>query len=86
MAHKHAAIKALRQSARHFVSNQARRRTIEILTRQYRKARADGQTQQAATLLPKLTQAIDKASGRHVLHRNTAARLKSRLMRACSRS
>ncbi len=80
MLHKHAGIKALRQANKRRERNDVRRRTIEILTRQYEKARAANATG-AAGLLPKLVQAIDKAAQRNVLDKNTSSRMKSRLMK-----
>ncbi len=80
MPRKHASIKALRQSKRHAVSNDARRRAIEIAFRHYRAAKSGGKSD-AMQLLFTLVKAIDKAAQRHVVSKNTAARIKSRVMR-----
>jgi len=77
---KHASIKALRQSKRHALRNDARRRAVEIAMRQYRALKKSGASD-ADKLLPRLVQAIDKAAQRHVLSKNTASRVKSRVMR-----
>lgn len=81
MPRKHASIKALRQSKRHASRNDARRRAVEIAMRQYRALMKSG-ANDASKLLPGLVQAIDKAAQRHVISKNTAARIKSRAMQA----
>lgn len=80
MPRKHASVKALRQSKRHALRNDDRRRAVEIALRRYRTAVKGGMSD-VAQLLAVLVKAIDKAAQRHVINKNTAARMKSRLTR-----
>jgi small subunit ribosomal protein S20 len=66
-------LKRLRQSARRGTANQAVRSRIRTLTK--RVAEGNEQDVQAAI------KAIDKAAARGIIHKNAAARRKSRLMR-----
>jgi small subunit ribosomal protein S20 len=66
-------LKHLRKSGRRRIANAAVKAKIKTLLR---TATADGTTR------PLAQKAIDKAAARGVIHRNTAARRKSRMMRA----
>ena len=46
-----------------------------------RDAIAQGDAEQAAALMPRAAKELDRAAKKHVIHKNKAARLKSRLMR-----
>lgn len=76
MSRTKSAKKALRGSLRKRAQNLERSITIDRLTRVLKKP-GEGKNE----VWQKLQQAIDKAAGRHTLHKNTAARLKSRLSR-----
>jgi small subunit ribosomal protein S20 len=81
MPHQHAAIKWLRQTKKRTLKNQALKDNLEYLLRQLKKALAANDKNKASELAQKLSQALDKAAAKHVLHRNNAARKKSRLMK-----
>lgn len=74
--------KALRQSSRRKVQNDRRREAIRRLKVKFRKALEAGKTKEAEALLPELYKAFDKASKTGVIKKNTAARKKSRLVKA----
>lgn len=74
---KKSAIKAVRVALRRRVQNVVRSKAVKDTTKQFTKmvaAKGD-----AAALLPKAYQAIDKAVKTGVLNKNTAARMKSGL-------
>lgn len=52
---------------------------IKTYIRKYETAVAEGNTDNAATLYTKVTSMMDKAAGKGIIHKNTAARRKSRL-------
>ena len=72
MAITKSAKKAFRQSVRRRAQNLARAKAMREAIKKFKKAPG------AATLAP-LYQAIDKAAKTNIIHRNRAARMKSRL-------
>lgn len=70
-------LKQLRKSARRRVANAGVKAKIKTLLR---SATSD------AAVRPAAQKAIDKAAARGVIHRNTAARRKSRMARAAAAS
>ena len=79
MAHKHAAIKDLRQTKKRTERNTAVKRNIAYLKKQAAKAVKENDQAGATELFKKLVVAVDKATQRNVIKKNTAARKKSRL-------
>ncbi len=79
MAITSSAKKAQRASENKTVFNIRRTRVMRDTTKEVRKLAAAGKGSEAAALLPKAYQAIDKAAKRGVIKGNTAARKKSRL-------
>lgn len=80
MAHKQAAFKAIRQSAKRTERNRSRIRAVKELTR----VSLDAIKQSEQDALKKVllaAKAIDKAVQKGTLHPNTGARKKSRLMK-----
>lgn len=71
--------KALRQAQRRRVRNLKRREAIVSVVRKIKKAVAAGKKDEAKALLPQAYKAFDKAAQRNVIHKNAAARKKSRL-------
>ncbi|MBI1957025.1 MAG: 30S ribosomal protein S20 [Candidatus Niyogibacteria bacterium] len=71
--------KALRQSERHHLKNLKRKEAIVSVVRKIKKAVAAGKKDEAKALLPQAYKALDKAAQRNVIHKNAAARKKSRL-------
>jgi small subunit ribosomal protein S20 len=81
VAHHASALKQMRQSLRHRARN---RRNLSLVRTQIRKLReiiAKGDAEAAGKALPETVGAIDKAAKKGVIHRNAAARYKSRLAR-----
>jgi small subunit ribosomal protein S20 len=68
-----------RQNARRNAINTANRTRLRTQIKKMRTVIAAGDAQQAKALLPKTISLLDKAVQDGVLHRNTAARHKSRL-------
>lgn len=54
--------------------------------RQIRKHLSAGQREEAKALLPQLAKVADKAAARGTIHKNKAARLKSRFMKLVVRA
>lgn len=54
---------------------------MQGVIKEYKKLLAGKKGEEAKKLLPKLQQAIDKASKKGVIKKNTASRKKSRLMK-----
>ncbi|GIU94585.1 MAG: hypothetical protein KatS3mg012_1042 [Gaiellaceae bacterium] len=70
--------KRVRIQARQRAENLRYRSTIKTLTRRLREAVADGDAERIANEHRRLVQLIDRAAARGALHRNTAARKKSK--------
>lgn len=70
--------KRVRIQARQRAENLRYRSTIKTLTRRLEAAAADGDAERVAEEHRRLVQLIDRAAARGALHRNTAARKKSK--------
>jgi small subunit ribosomal protein S20 len=81
MANIKSAMKRIRTSERRRVRNAAVRSTIRTAVKSARTALDGGQADQARETLYRTIQALDKAVTKGVIHRNAAARKKSRLTR-----
>lgn len=81
MPNKPAAMKALRQTKKRTIVNNA---VKDELKRTLKKARrmSDVKSAEAQALLKKTVQMVDKAVRKKVLKKNSAARIKSRLMKS----
>ena len=79
MANLNAAKKSIRADARKRVFNDRKRRTLRDTVKGFRDLIKEGKGEEAAGLLPKVYQAIDKAAKKGLIKKNTAARKKSRL-------
>ncbi len=79
---KDAGKKAMRSDVKKHVKNVRRSRTLKSLVKQARELIASKDAKQAKELMPKVQQAIDKATKAGVIKKNTAARKKSRLVAA----
>lgn len=69
----------LRQSLRRRAINDRWRDRLTLLKRKFARAVQTEQTEQARALYVELQSTVDRMARRHILHRNTAARQKSRL-------
>ena len=59
--------------------NLKKKEAYKTTAKEIKKLSAQGNAQQAKTLLPRLYKALDKAAKTRAIHPNKAARLKSRL-------
>ncbi len=78
---KHAALKQIRKDGKRRQRNQAVRAQLKTLTKQFLTLVNGQQLDEARLMIPRVEQRYDRAAAKGVIHRNTAARLKSRLMR-----
>jgi small subunit ribosomal protein S20 len=74
--------KALRASKRKHVYNTRRKSAMNDVVKKTRKLVAGGSTADAQKMISSAYKAIDKAAKTGVIKKNTAARKKSRLMKA----
>jgi small subunit ribosomal protein S20 len=71
----------LRQSVKRRARNRRRLTALKRVTKELERHLAAGEQEQARELLPKLMQAADRAAAKGPLHRNKAARIKSKWVR-----
>ncbi|HYW71999.1 MAG TPA: 30S ribosomal protein S20 [Pyrinomonadaceae bacterium] len=81
MPNHKSAEKRVRQNERRRVINRSNRAKLRTSVKNLRSALKSGDAGKLETLLPKTVSEIDKAVQKGVLHRNAAARHKSRLTR-----
>lgn len=81
MAHSPSALKRWRQNERRRARNKAVRSAIRTEIKKARTVIATTSEGDARPVLAEAEAALDRAARRHVIHPNTAARHKSRLMR-----
>lgn len=81
MAHSLSAKKRVRQSAASRVRNRARKSMIKTQVKNLESALTAGDVNKAKEQFKALTVKLDKISMTSTLHKNTAARIKSRLSR-----
>ncbi len=72
--------KALRQAKKRTESNKAVANRIQFLKKQTLKA-ISKKEESAGETIKKFVQAVDKAAKNHIIKKNTASRMKSRLMK-----
>ncbi len=80
MANHFSALKRARQTRRRTARNRSNKGVLRAGMRQVREILAAGNLDQARQQMPAAFSRLDKAIHKGILHRNTAARLKSRLM------
>ena len=78
---KHAALKQIRKDRGRSQRNQALHAELRTVTKRLLALLKDQKVKEASTLIRVVVKKYDHAASRHVIHRNTAARAKSRLMR-----
>ena len=81
MAHSLSAKKRIRQNAKRRTINRARKSMVKTQTKRFLETVAQGDAEQAAGQLKALTRKLDKLACSSTLHRNTVARIKSRMAR-----
>ncbi len=73
------AIKRMRQNEIRRMRNRSRLSEMRTAVKRFRRLVADGQLDEARAALPSVYSVIDRTARHGVIHRNTAARSKSRL-------
>ena len=76
---KHAALKQLRKDAVRNQRNSAAQSRLRTLTKRLVILLKDKHVSEAQTLIREVTKEFDHAASKGIIHRNTAARSKSRL-------
>jgi small subunit ribosomal protein S20 len=84
MAHSKSALKRWRQNERHRARNKPVRTAARTAVRSARAAITAGEDAPGA--ITRAASVLDRAAKHNVIHRNTASRHKSRLMRAMNRA
>jgi small subunit ribosomal protein S20 len=79
MPHNNSAAKRLRKNETRRLRNKSRTSEIKSLKKQIERAVHDGQGEQARKLYQNFAKRVDQAASVNTVHKNTAARLKSRL-------
>ncbi len=85
MAHSLSAKKRIRQNETRRARNRARKSALKTEIRKLDDAIHDKKVEEAQSLLRKVTKHIDQTAAKGTLHKNAAARRKSRLARAINR-
>ena len=78
--------KSHRQSLRRRARNRGQRSALRTAVRKVRDAVANGEIEQATTLLAAATSQLDRAAGKNLIHANKARRTKSRLNKLVNNS
>lgn len=81
MAHTLSAKKRIRQNEKRRALNRWRKRRLHTTVRDFEHSLARGTIDEAQTALTKAMSTLDRIAGKGAIHRNTAARKKSRLTR-----
>lgn len=79
MANTKSALKRIRQSEKRRLRNRARRSRMRTFIKKFRRMLAEGRLEEAQAFLPQVFSVIDRTAQKGTIHRNTAARYKSRL-------
>ena len=82
MAHHKAALKSIRQDQRRTERNRYFKTTMRTSVKQIRNLLAENKLDEAKAQLPATFSTIDKCVTKNIIHKNTAARYKSRLTTA----
>ena len=79
MAHSLSAKKRIRQNAKNAARNRWRLRSMRTALKEFGKVLSSGSNQEAQDSYRKLARIIDRTAQKGVIHKNQAARRKSRL-------
>jgi len=79
MPNTKSAQKRLRQNAVHQARNRSIKRTVRTQCRKVREAVAAGDPERAEVEFRLAAKRLDRAGAKNIIHRNAAARIKSRL-------
>lgn len=80
MPNHFSALKRLAQTKKRTAVNRRNKGLLRSSVREIRQALVPGKAETASGLMPKALSSIDKAVQKGIIHKNTAGRLKSRLM------
>jgi small subunit ribosomal protein S20 len=80
MPNHYSALKRMRQTKRRTAVNRTNKGAFRASLRRARKSLESGSTDASKALVPQTLSSIDKAVQKGLIHKNTASRLKSRLM------
>ena len=86
MANKKSSKKDLRRTAKRTVRNKATRTALKTYVKKVKTAATAGDQQQATTALVMAQKMLDKAAQRGIIHKNQAARRKSRAAKAANKA
>ncbi len=79
MAHSLSAKKRIRQTAKRTARNRARKQQVKTAVKGFNSALTAGDFAAAETELRKVASKLDKTAAKNTIHKNTAARRRSRL-------
>lgn len=79
MANSNSALKRARINKVKWARNTSAKSTIKTYIRKYKTALHEGDTDTASALYRKISSLLDKAAGKGIIHKNSAARRKARL-------
>jgi small subunit ribosomal protein S20 len=79
MAHSNSARKRVRQNVSHRARNRWRLKGMRTAIKEFNQKIAQGSVEEAAAALRQVTKVIDRNAQKGVIHKNQAARRKSRL-------
>lgn len=79
MAHSNSARKRVRQNISHRARNRWRLKGMRTAIKEFQQKIAQGSVEEAAAALKQANRIIDKTAQKGVIHKNQAARRKSRL-------
>jgi small subunit ribosomal protein S20 len=80
LANTKSALKRIRSSRRKAAANQIVRSTAKTYVKRARRLIDEGRLEEAQAVVRQAVSALDRAAEKGVIHRNNAARRKSRLM------
>lgn len=86
MANLKSSKKDVRRTKRRTEARKPFRRNAEMLPKKLTKLVAAGKIEEAKELLSATYKALDKAAKKNIIHKNTAARKKSRLVKLIAQS
>lgn len=79
MAHSNSALKRIRQNEKHRARNRWRLRTMRDAVNEFREKLAHGSAEEAAAAMKACARIVDRTAAKGVIHKNQAARRKSRM-------
>ena len=81
MPNKHAALKQIRKDRKRHARNQSQLSELKTVTRQLADLLRTNKQEEARLVMRRVASRFDRAAAKGLVHRNTAARYKSRLTR-----